>query len=85
MRQSDGTMKEIQEDEVLFDKTNEDLVIVATTSTTSSWATAHNVTMLNEKISQAESKNVKLKEEIISLGEEMNKGRKVECDMTMVK
>ena len=31
-KQNDETMKEIQEDEVLFEKIDEDLVIVATTS-----------------------------------------------------
>ena len=41
--------------------------------------------MLNEKLSQAESENIKLKDEIISLKEEMNKRRKVECDMTPLK
>ena len=75
-------MKDIQEDEVLFENTNEDPMIVATTSTTLSQATSHNATMLNEKLSQEESKNTKLKDEIISLKEEMNKRRKVECDMT---
>ena len=60
-------MKEIQEDEVLFKKNDEDPVIVETTSTTLSQAIAHNVTILNEKLSQAESENTKLKDEIISL------------------
>ena len=60
-------MKQIQEDEVLFEKTDEDQVTVATTSTALSQATAHNVTMLNEKLSQSESENTKLKDEIISL------------------
>ena len=46
-------MKEIQEDEVLFEKTD-DLVTVATTSTTLSQAIAHNVTVLNEKLSHDE-------------------------------
>jgi len=78
-------MKEIQEDEVLFKKTDEDPVTVATTSTTLSQTTTHNVTMLNEKLSQAESENTKLKDEIISLEEKMNKRRKVECDMTSLK
>ena len=41
--------------------------------------------MLNENLSQAESINTKLKDEIISLKEEMNKRRKVECDMTPLK
>ena len=61
-KQNDETMKEIQEDEVLFEKTDEYMVIVATTSTTLSQATAHNVTVLNEKLSQAELDNNKLKD-----------------------
>jgi hypothetical protein len=40
---------------------------------------------LKEKLSQAESENTKLKDEIISLKEKMNKRRKVECDMTLLK
>ena len=47
-------MKEVQEDDVLFQKTNEDPVTVATPSVALSWDTTHNVTMLNEKLSQAE-------------------------------
>ena len=78
-------MKEILEDEVLFKKTDEDQVTVATASTTLSQTTAHNVTMLNEKLSQAKSENTKLKDEIINLKEEMNKPRKVEYDMTLLK
>ena len=54
-KQNDGTMKEIQEDEVLFNKTDEDPVTVATTSIALSWATTHNVTILNEKLSQERS------------------------------
>ena len=41
--------------------------------------------MLNENISQSKSENTKLKDEILSLKEEMNKRRKVECDMTPLK
>ena len=78
-------MKEIQEDEVLFEKTDEDPVTIATTMETLSQTTAHNVTILNEKLSQAKSKNNKLKDEIINLKEEMNKRRKVESDMTTLK
>ena len=48
-KQNDGTLKEIQEDEVLFEKTNEDLVTVATALAALSQATAHNVSVLNEK------------------------------------
>ena len=39
------------------------------------------MTILNEKLSQAEFENTKLKDEIISLKEEMNKQRQVECNM----
>ena len=60
-------------------------MIVAIASTTLSQATAHNVTVLNEKLPQVESKTNKLKDEIISLKEEMSKRRKVECDMTPLK
>ena len=60
-------------------------MIVATTSTTLSQDTSINVTMLNENLSQAESENTKLEDEIISLQEEMNKRRRVECGMTPLK
>ena len=78
-------MKQIHEDEVLFEKTNEDPLTVATTSLALSQSTACNATTLNEKLSQAKLENTKLKDEIISLKEEMNKMRKVECDMTLLK
>ena len=69
----------------MFEKTNEDPVTVETTSTTLSQDTSHNVTMLNEKLSQVEFENANLKEEIISLREEMNKHRKVENNMILLK
>ena len=47
-KQSDGTLKEVQEDEVLFERTDEDPIIVATTSVELSQAIVHNVTMLTE-------------------------------------
>ena len=78
-------MKEVQEDEVLFEQTDEDPMTVATTSTTLSQATTHNVIVLNANLSQVESYNKKLKDEIINLKEEMHKRRKVECDMTSLK
>ena len=69
----------------MFEKTNEDPATVETTLAALSHATSQNVTMLNEKFSQEEYENVKLKDEIINLREEMNKRRKVECDMTPLK
>ena len=75
-------MKEIQEDEVLFEKIDEDPVTVALASTTLSQATTHNVIVWNETLSQVKLDNNKLKDEIIIIKEEMSKRRKVECDMT---
>ena len=50
MKQSDGTLEEMHEDEVLFKKIDEDPVIVATASSTLTQATTHNITVLNEKL-----------------------------------
>ena len=61
-KQSNGTLKEVQEDDVLFESTDEDPITVATTSAALSQAIVHNVTMLGEKLSQPESDNYKLKE-----------------------
>ena len=66
-RQNDGTYKEVQEDEILFERIEEDPVTVATASATLSQATVHNVNVLSEKLSQVESDNVKLKDEVINL------------------
>ena len=60
-------MEERKEDEVLFEKTDEDPGIVATTSTTLTQATTHNITILNEKYLETKLENIKLKYEIISL------------------
>ena len=73
VKHDDGTLEEMQEDDILFKKTDEDPMIVVTDSTTLAQATAHNVTILNQNLSQAKYENVKLKDEIISLREEMNK------------
>ena len=51
---------------------------MATASATLSQATVHNVSMLNEKLSQAKSDNYKLKEEIIGLKEEIHKRKKLD-------
>ena len=54
-------MKEVQEDEVMFEKTDEYLMIVTTTSATLTQDTSHNVTMLNENILQTKYENIMLK------------------------
>ena len=66
----------------MFEKIDQDSITVATASIELSQATLYNVTMLNEKLSQAELDNNKLKEEIISLKAKVEKRRKVECDTT---
>ena len=69
----------------MFEKIDDDPMTIETTSTTLSQDTTHNVTMLNEKLYQVELESIKLKDEIISLNEEMKKWRKLECDMTPIK
>ena len=54
VKQSDGTLEEMQEDEVLFEKTNEDPTTVAITSTTLTQATTPNITILNANILEVE-------------------------------
>ena len=66
----------------MFEKIDEDTITVSIASTSLSQATAHNVTMFNENISQVELNNNKLKNGIMSLKVEVNKRRKVECDTT---
>ena len=85
LKQSDGTLEEMQEDWVLFEKIDEDPIIVATTSTALTQAIAHNITALNEKILETGSQNLKLKDEMISLREEMKKRRKVEDNLILLK
>ena len=85
VKQSDGNLEEMQEDEVLFEKTDEDLVTVATTSTALAQSIAHNIIVLNEKLLETKSENLKLKDEIISLREEMKKRRKVEDNIIPLK
>lgn len=55
VKKSDETLEEIEKDEVLFEKTNEDPVTVATTSIALTQSTAHNITVLNEKLLETES------------------------------
>lgn len=85
MKHNDGTMKEVKEDEFMFERTGEDPMTVVTTSTDLSQDTTHNVTMLNEKLLQTKLENIKLKDEIINLREEMRKRRNVEDSMISLK
>ena len=73
MKQSDGTLEEMQEDEVWFEKIDEDPVTIDIASVALTQATAHNITILNDKVLEIESENLKLKDDIIILQEEMKK------------
>lgn len=71
-------MREIIEDEVLLKKTDEDLMLIAIASIVLTQASVHNIAILNEKLTEAESKNKKLEEENINLKAKMNKKWKVD-------
>ena len=53
MKQRDGTLEEMQEDEVQFEKTDEDPMTMDTTSVALTQATTHNIIILNEKLLEA--------------------------------
>ena len=78
MKQVEGTLEEMQEDEVLFERTDGDTIMVAIHSIALTQAIVHNISMLNEKVMEVELENQKLKDELISLREEMKKRRKVD-------
>ena len=63
---------------MLFERTDEDPITVATTLVALTQATSHNISVLNEKVMEVESENQNLKDELISLREEMKKRRKVD-------
>lgn len=58
---------------MLFEKTYEDPIMVATTSITLTQATTINISIMNEKVMEAESKNQKLKDELNNSRLEMKK------------
>ena len=75
----------MQEDEVLFEKIDEYHMKLDTTSVTLTQATSHNITVLNENLLEAKSKNLKLKDELVSLEDEMKKRRKVDDNLVLIK
>ena len=54
VKKSDGTLEEMQENEVLFEKIDKDPVTIATASTTLTQATTHNITILNKRFLETE-------------------------------
>ena len=65
----DGTMREIQKDEVLFEKIDEDPMLVATVSVTLNQDNVLNISLLNEREAEGKLENQKLKDEIIGFKE----------------
>ena len=58
---------------------------IAIASTTLTQDLAHNISVLNEKILEAESENFNLKDELISLREVTKKRRKVNDNLVLPK
>ena len=67
VKERDGQVREITEDEVLFKKTDEDLMLIATTYTALTQASLHNISILNEQLTKAKSMNKTFEEENINL------------------
>ena len=78
-------MREIIEDEMLFEKTDEYLMLISTTYVALTQASVHNISILNEKLTKAESKNKKLEEENINLKVEVSKNQKVDDHFNSLK
>ena len=76
---------EIKEYEVLLDKTDEDPILIATTSPALTQDSVHNISILNGKLTKVESKNKKLEKENINLEVEVNKKWKVDDHLNSLK
>ena len=80
-----GQVREIPEDEVLFKKTDEDLMLISKTSISLTQASGYNISILNGKLVEEESKNKKLEEENINLKVDVNKKKKVNDHLNSIK
>jgi hypothetical protein len=54
VKEDDGTVRDINEDEVLFERTNEYLMLIAMTLVALSQTNILNISLLNERITEAE-------------------------------
>ena len=70
---------------MLFERTDEDPIVVAIDSTVLTQAIIHNILVLNEKFMEVELENKKLRDELISLREEIKKRRKVDDHLVPLK
>ena len=78
-------MREIQEDEALFEKIDEDPMLVAIALVALNHANILNISLLNEREAQAKLENQKLKDENVGLKEEIRKRRKVDDHLIPLK
>ena len=60
-------------------------MLIATTFASLTQASVHNISILNEKLTEAESKNNKLEEENINIKDEVNKKWKVDDHLNSLK
>ena len=60
-------------------------MLIATTSIALTQASVHNISILNEKLAEAKSKNNKLEEENIDLNTKVNKMKKVDDHLNSLK
>lgn len=70
---------------MLFERTDEDPIMEDMASIALTQSTFHNILVLNERVMEGESNNQKLKDELISLREEMKKRRKVDDYLVLLK
>ena len=85
VEERDGQEGEINKDKVFFEKTDEDLMLISTTSSTLNQASVHNISIINGKLVEVESRNKKLEEENINLKDGVNKKRKVDDHLNSLK
>ena len=60
VKEDDGTVKDIIEDEVLFERNSKNMMIVATTLTTLNQSNILNISLLTKKIVEEKSEKKKL-------------------------
>ena len=56
VKEDDGAVRDINEDKVLFEISNEDIMLVAKTTVALSQANILNISLLNERITEEESR-----------------------------
>ena len=81
----DGQVREITKDEVLFEKTYKDLMLISTNYVALTQASVYNISMFNEKLVETKSENKKLEKENINLKVEVKKKWKVDDHLNSLK